>query len=116
MIVVIVCYYTPNLSTSLIHTGYSQCLPGSSNPDPPAATTVVKPPATTNPPSSGSTSIDVKIKARGKQYFGAATDQNRLTDGSSASIIQGRFGCVTPENSMKWDAIERQSNILCSHV
>ncbi|RYO74149.1 hypothetical protein DL762_008069 [Monosporascus cannonballus] len=53
-------------------------------------------------------SIDRLIKARGKTYFGTCTDQNRLTTGRSAAIIQQNFGQVTPENSMKWDQIEPQ--------
>ncbi|KAJ4386895.1 hypothetical protein N0V93_009794 [Gnomoniopsis smithogilvyi] len=53
-----------------------------------------------------SPSLDALMKAKGKLYFGTATDQNRLTAGSNAAVIQGDFGQVTPENSMKWDATE----------
>ncbi|KAK7747695.1 Endo-1,4-beta-xylanase 2 [Diatrype stigma] len=48
-------------------------------------------------------SIDELIKAKGKLYYGTCTDQNRLSTGKSAAIIQENFGQVTPENSMKWD-------------
>jgi endo-1,4-beta-xylanase len=53
-------------------------------------------------------SIDALIKAKGKQYYGVATDQNRLSAGKSAAIIQANFGQVTPENSMKWESIQPQ--------
>lgn len=55
-----------------------------------------------------SQSIDTLIKAKGKLYFGACTDQGRLTSGKNAAILQKNFGQVTPENSMKWDSIENQ--------
>ncbi|KAF6817039.1 endo-1,4-beta-xylanase [Colletotrichum plurivorum] len=51
-------------------------------------------------------SIDRLIKAKGKQYFGTCSDQNRLTAGKNADIIKANFGQLTPENSMKWDQIE----------
>lgn len=59
-------------------------------------------------PRQADTSIDELIKAKDKLYFGTCTDQNRLSTGQSAPIIQGNFGQVTPENSMKWDATEPQ--------
>lgn len=43
-------------------------------------------------------SINAKMIAKGKKYFGTATDQNRLTVGSNAAIIKANFGQVTPEN------------------
>ncbi|KAM0814260.1 putative Beta-xylanase [Seiridium cardinale] len=52
------------------------------------------------------TSIDQLIKAKGKLYYGTCTDQNRLSTGKSAAVIQADFGQVTPENSMKWDTTE----------
>jgi endo-1,4-beta-xylanase len=52
------------------------------------------------------------IVARGKQYFGVATDRNRLIANTNAVIIQENFGQVTPENSMKWRSINRQWKII----
>ncbi|KAI1261728.1 family 10 xylanase [Xylariaceae sp. FL1019] len=51
-------------------------------------------------------SVNTLFQAKGKTYFGSCTDQNRLSTGKSAAIIQADFGQVTPENSMKWDSTE----------
>jgi len=61
-------------------------------------------------------SIDTLIKAKGKKYFGVATDKNRLTAGSNAAIIQANFGCVTPENSMKWETTECSLPPTCGRL
>lgn len=55
-----------------------------------------------------SVSIDALYKKRGKVYFGTATDRNLLTTGKNAAVIQANFGQVTPENSMKMDALQPQ--------
>jgi endo-1,4-beta-xylanase len=52
-------------------------------------------------------SIDKLMKQKGKLYFGTCTDQGRLGAGKNAAIIDANFGQVTPENSMKWESIER---------
>ena len=53
------------------------------------------------------TSLQTVFDGHGKKYFGVATDQNRLTADKNAAVIQADFGQVTPENSGKWDTIER---------
>ncbi|KAI1568134.1 Beta-xylanase [Pyrenophora tritici-repentis] len=50
--------------------------------------------------------LDAAMKAKGKKYLGVATDQGLLGTGKNADIVKANFGCVTPENSMKWDATE----------
>lgn len=52
-------------------------------------------------------SLDELIKAKGKEYCGVATDKGLLTANTNAAIIQANFGQVTPENSMKWESIQR---------
>ncbi|EHA54709.1 Endo-1,4-beta-xylanase 2 [Pyricularia oryzae] len=51
-------------------------------------------------------SIDALMKAKGKLYFGTATDQGLLNTGKNSAIIKADFGQVTPENSMKWQSLE----------
>lgn len=53
------------------------------------------------------TSLQAVFAGKGKKYFGVATDENRLTVGQNAAVIKADFGQVTPENSGKWDTIER---------
>ncbi|TCD71995.1 hypothetical protein EIP91_000127 [Steccherinum ochraceum] len=47
-------------------------------------------------------------KAKGKLYFGSATDNPELTDTPYVAILSdaNMFGQTTPTNSMKWDATE----------
>ncbi|EMD67409.1 hypothetical protein GGP41_007311 [Bipolaris sorokiniana] len=51
-------------------------------------------------------SLDAAMKAKGRKYFGTATDPGRFNQGKNAAIIKANFGQITPENSMKWDATE----------
>lgn len=118
-----------NLNTNLLTQDYSQCLPGTAAPAPDPTTTTAPAPTTLATTTTGSTStavpttgggsstggansINEKFRAKGKKYFGVATDQNRLTVGSNAAIIKANFGQVTPENSMKWDAVENTQNVF----
>ncbi|RYO80821.1 hypothetical protein DL766_004401 [Monosporascus sp. MC13-8B] len=50
--------------------------------------------------------LDALMKAKGKLYFGTAADSGTLNKRENAAIINSDFGQLTPENSMKWDAIE----------
>ncbi|KAK0616334.1 glycoside hydrolase family 10 protein [Immersiella caudata] len=64
--------------------------------------------APSNEPRQAAQSIDALIKAKGKLYYGAATDQRLLTTGKNAAILKANFGQVTPENSMKWQSLNNQ--------
>lgn len=59
-------------------------------------------------PLLASCSLDSDAKANGMKYFGTATDQYTFKDIGVAKIIQAEFGMVTPENSMKWESLQRK--------
>ncbi|MEV0638329.1 endo-1,4-beta-xylanase [Streptomyces sp. NPDC050619] len=49
--------------------------------------------------------------AAGKgRYFGTAVAANHLGEAAYASTLDTEFSSVTPENEMKWDAVERTRN------
>ena len=63
-----------------------------------------------------SPSINDLIQNDGKKFWGQCADQGRLTENSqNPAIYIADFGQVTPENSMKWDATEREC-ILFSYI
>jgi endo-1,4-beta-xylanase len=50
--------------------------------------------------------LDAGIKAKGKLYWGTCADSNTINTSQVAAIMKTHFGCVTPENSMKWSSTE----------
>jgi endo-1,4-beta-xylanase len=58
--------------------------------------------------SSGS--VNTLFQSLGKTYFGTITDPNLLSNTQDTNVIKADFGALTPENSMKWDAIEPSQN------
>ena len=80
-------------------------MPGSGS-APPATSTGGSSPA---PSGGGSGSgLNDKFKAKGKLYFGTEIDHYHLNNNALTTIVKNSFGQVTPENSMKWDATERE--------
>jgi GH35 family endo-1,4-beta-xylanase len=53
-------------------------------------------------------SLNDKFKAKGKLYFGTEIDHYHLNNAPLTTIVKNSFGQITNENSMKWDAIERE--------
>ncbi|GAB1197704.1 Endo-1,4-beta-xylanase F1 [Aspergillus pseudonomiae] len=51
-------------------------------------------------------SINDAFVAHGKKYFGTCSDQALLQNAQNEPIVRADFGQLTPENSMKWDALE----------
>jgi len=82
---------------------YSQCVPGSGG--------APSNPAPSNPPSdapSAAGGLHDKFKAKGKIYFGTEIDHYHLNNNPLTTIAKNSFGQITNENSMKWDALERE--------
>lgn len=52
--------------------------------------------------------LDAKMKAKGRVYFGAIADPTTLGNTNGQTILRSEFGAITPENSLKWDATERE--------
>ena len=91
---------------------YSQCTPGTggdgggSNPAPTTANGGNNPTPTGGSGAAGA--LHNKFKAKGKLYFGTEIDHYHLSNNPLMTIAKNSFGQVTNENSMKWDAIERE--------
>ncbi|KAJ3557942.1 hypothetical protein NM688_g1203 [Phlebia brevispora] len=92
---------------------YSQCLPPTASSPPPTSipsspTSVPPTTISTTSPSQPTGELNQLAKAKGKLYFGTATDNNELSDTAYTAILDDHnmFGQITPANSMKWDATE----------
>lgn len=77
---------------------------GGGSPDP----TGSDPPTPTGG-GGGGTGLDDKFSAKGKLFFGTEIDHYHLNNNPLTTIVKNDFGQVTNENSMKWDAIEREN-------
>ncbi|KAB5592314.1 Endo-1,4-beta-xylanase [Ceratobasidium theobromae] len=91
---------------TVINDYYYQCLTATST-----ATTTAG--VTSTRTASGSTStgsLDALMRAHGKKYFGTCADAALLSNSQNAAIIIADFGCLTPENSAKWQTIEPSRN------
>jgi endo-1,4-beta-xylanase len=90
---------------------YSQCIPGTGGGGGGNGGGDNGGGGTTPPPSGGgSNTLDGRLKAKGKAFFGTEMDHYHLNNAQYTAIARDQFGQVTHENSMKWDAIEPQRN------
>lgn len=108
--------FSPFTSDTVFSDFYSQCVPGTgggggSNPAPTTTAGGNTPAPTGGSGSSGA--LNTKFIAKGKTYFGTEIDHYHLNNNPLLTVAKNSFGQVTPENSMKWDAIEREYS---SHV
>ncbi|EPS39284.1 hypothetical protein H072_6922 [Dactylellina haptotyla CBS 200.50] len=95
---------------------YAQCVSAAGQPTTTravtttAGATTTRTTTTTTRTTTGSqpagTGLDALIKAKGKKYVGFATDQGEFGNTGITNILKAEGGCVSPENSMKWDATE----------
>ncbi|KAI9068898.1 glycoside hydrolase family 10 protein [Trametes sanguinea] len=92
---------------------YSQCLPSSSAPPPPTSSPS-NPTSPTGPSSPAATGLDKAFKRKGKIFWGTASDSNRFSNPTNSAVTIREFGGVTPENSMKWDAVTNRGQFSFS--
>ncbi|MEV0537369.1 endo-1,4-beta-xylanase, partial [Kitasatospora sp. NPDC050463] len=55
--------------------------------------------------AAGATTLGAAAADSGR-YFGAAVPASKLGDSTYSTILDREFTMVTPENEMKWDAVE----------
>ena len=106
---------------------YSQCLPGAVSSSSAvaavaaAATTKAVAAATTtkavaaaaaSSSTSSATGLDKAFKAKGRVFVGTASDSDRFSNPTDSQVTVREFGSVTPENSMKWDAVSGHSGFV----
>ncbi|MDF9817111.1 non-reducing end alpha-L-arabinofuranosidase family hydrolase [Streptomyces sp. SPB162] len=70
-----------------------------------SAAAVVAGVVTLLPSSAGAATLGTQAAPSGR-YFGTAVAARRLGDSTYAAIADREFNMITPENEMKWDAIE----------
>ncbi|MBO1332122.1 non-reducing end alpha-L-arabinofuranosidase family hydrolase [Streptomyces sp. VRA16 Mangrove soil] len=70
-----------------------------------AASALVAGAVTLLPNSAGAAGLGTDASPSGR-YFGTAIAAGRLSDSSYTSIADREFNMITPENEMKWDAVE----------
>ncbi|MFI9820812.1 endo-1,4-beta-xylanase [Streptomyces sp. NPDC052013] len=61
------------------------------------------------PPAHAADTLGAAAAEKGR-YFGAAVAANHLGEAQYAATLNTEFTSVTPENEMKWDAVERTRN------
>ncbi|KAL0955074.1 hypothetical protein HGRIS_003991 [Hohenbuehelia grisea] len=66
------------------------------------------------PTGTSSAGLHTVAKAKGKLYFGSATDNGELPDAPYEAILSDtkEFGQITPSNSMKWESTEPERGVF----